>query len=83
MEPGEQLALRPEAVSKPFKRYTVVNLLGTLQAGANYSGAAIGRPVLSRYSPKQYMQDNCIHANDAGYDLIFAALWDAYFAKRV
>ena len=64
------------------KRYATVDLLGTLQAGGNVTGASVGHPNLDHFSPKRYMQSNCIHANDDGYDLIFAQLWDKYFAEH-
>ena len=63
-------------------RYTVVDLQGTLQKAGGVPGAAVGRPNNTAFSPSRFMAD-CIHANNEGFGLIFAALWDAYFAKRV
>mmetsp|Transcript_42862 Transcript_42862/g.68778 ORF Transcript_42862/g.68778 Transcript_42862/m.68778 type:complete len:266 (+) Transcript_42862:17-814(+) len=65
-----------------------VNLLGSLQAQDEYPGVNITNPDLSKWSPKDLMEDNCIHptrydrpGEPAGFKVIFDNLWDAYFAK--
>ena len=64
------------------RRYTAVNLLGSMQAAGNVGGAAIGRPNMTLFSPARLMND-CIHANKYGFGAVFAALWDAFFAESV
>ena len=51
-------------------------------AWPNVPGADIGKPNLDVFTPKALMHD-CIHANDAGFSAVFAALWEKYFAPRV
>eukprot|EP00005_Dracoamoeba_jomungandri_P001233 CAMPEP_0174250746 /NCGR_PEP_ID=MMETSP0439-20130205/820_1 /TAXON_ID=0 /ORGANISM="Stereomyxa ramosa, Strain Chinc5" /LENGTH=265 /DNA_ID=CAMNT_0015330893 /DNA_START=52 /DNA_END=852 /DNA_ORIENTATION=+ len=67
----------------PGQHFTV-NLLGSLQAAGNVPNATVGNPNINYFSPHQYtgLADACIHANDAGYDVIFASLWDLFFAKH-
>jgi len=65
----------------PFPRHDSVNLLGTLQVAGKVPGAQITKPNLAYYSPDQYMQANCIHANDEGYVIIFQEFWNRYFSK--
>lgn len=69
---------------------TSVNLLGSLQAQDNYPGVTITNPDLTKWSPADLMEDNCIHPTrvgrgkePAGFDVIFDNLWDAYFKDRV
>lgn len=70
-------------MSTAYPQHTAVNLLGTMQAGSgSVPGAAIGKPNLAYWTPGDLIQSSCIHANDKGYDMVFAALWDAYFAKH-
>jgi len=70
-----------EALNKLYPNHDSVNILGTMQAAGHVAGASVGHPNLAHYSPDQYMQSNCIHPNDAGFEIIFNQLWSMYFSK--
>jgi len=59
------------------------NLLGSWQAAGGVPGAGIGKPVDSVFSPNEFTGPTklCLHANDKGYDVIFANLWNLFFQK--
>eukprot|EP01060_Flectonema_neradi_P015820 TRINITY_DN22468_c0_g1_i1.p1 TRINITY_DN22468_c0_g1~~TRINITY_DN22468_c0_g1_i1.p1 ORF type:complete len:255 (+),score=75.15 TRINITY_DN22468_c0_g1_i1:64-828(+) len=59
----------------------VLDLAGSIQAGAGDKNASCGHPDLSEWSPAKYMQSNCIHPNDAGFGFIFSNMWDLYLHK--
>jgi len=61
------------------------NLLGSFQTAGGVPGAGIGKPVDSVFSPVQFTGPTklCLHANDKGYDVIFANLWDLFFKDQV
>ena len=63
--------------------YSTVDLLGSLQAYGNVSGASIGNPNLDQWSPHDLMMENCIHPNDNGFPVIMNNLWDLYFSKQI
>jgi lysophospholipase L1-like esterase len=56
------------------------NLLGAMQAGAG--GVPPPYPNLNYCTPKAVMND-CIHPQTDGYDLVFDALWEAYFQYEI
>ena len=67
-----------------------INLLGSLQAQAQYSGVSLGNPDLSQWSPKHLMEANCIHPTQyrrveepAGFNVVFRNMWDLYWSKQV
>eukprot|EP01060_Flectonema_neradi_P038536 TRINITY_DN8121_c1_g1_i1.p1 TRINITY_DN8121_c1_g1~~TRINITY_DN8121_c1_g1_i1.p1 ORF type:complete len:253 (+),score=54.39 TRINITY_DN8121_c1_g1_i1:44-802(+) len=71
-----------EPLASKLPYVDTVNLLGTLQTDGNVSGAAIGKPVISQWSPEVLIQSDCIHPTiGAGFVDIFTAFWDLYFAK--
>mmetsp|Transcript_33065 Transcript_33065/g.28978 ORF Transcript_33065/g.28978 Transcript_33065/m.28978 type:complete len:272 (+) Transcript_33065:68-883(+) len=79
-----------DELAKMYKQLTSVNLLGSLQAQDHYAGVTITNPDLTKWSPADLMETNCIHPTrvgrgnePAGFDVIFDNLWDAYFAKRI
>jgi len=70
-----------ESLNKFYPNHDSLNILGTMQAAGGVPGASVGHPNLSRYSPDNLMQTNCIHPNDAGFEFIFKQLWTMYFSK--
>eukprot|EP01084_Bolivina_argentea_P176649 305633_1 len=67
-----------------------INLLGSLQAQEKYSGVTLTNPDVTKWSPKNLMEDNCIHPTrmgrpeePAGFDIIFENMWDAYWSKQL
>ena len=72
------------------KNLEAINLLGSLQAQDNYPGVSLAHPDLSKWSPKDLMEDNCIHPTrfgrgpnePAGFDVVFNNMWDLYFSKQ-
>lgn len=73
-----------ETFASNYTQMTAVNMMGSLQGAAQISGASVGHPNMHYFSPNKYTGPTkfCLHANDAGYDIIFANLWNAYFAKH-
>jgi lysophospholipase L1-like esterase len=63
-------------------RYFAVNLYGAMQVDAGVAGASVGSPNVNQYSSSVY-QNDCIHLNSAGYTVVFDALWDEFFSKRL
>lgn len=72
-----------EGVAAVNPRHHAVNIAGALQQAGGVPGASIGHPVLSRFTPPQLMQPNCIHPSfDRGFDVVMNALWKVYFAAQ-
>jgi len=65
-----------EGMSEQYTQVTSVNLLGTLQADANITGAAIGQPNNDFYTPGSYFALDCIHLTTPGYEILYGALFD-------
>jgi len=61
------------------------NLLGSFQTAGKVPGAGIGKPVDGVFSPVEFTGPTklCLHANDKGYDVIFANLWELFFKHHV
>lgn len=82
-------SLYVDQLGQDYKQLTAVNLLGSLQAQDNYPGVSVTNPDLTKWSPADLMETNCIHPTryprgnePAGFDVIFNNLWAAYFAKQ-
>lgn len=63
-------------IYKQQERYHPLNLLGTLQAAANISGAKIGAPVWSQFSPGEFVRNGlepfgCVHLTPEGYTTLY------------
>lgn len=73
-----------EQFASNYPQMTTVNMMGSLQAAGGDPGASIGHPSMHYFSPNKYTGPTkfCLHANDAGFDIIFDNLWDAYFSKH-
>lgn len=59
--------------------YHGLNMLGTLQKHGGIPGADVGKPVLTQYSPAQYVRsDNtvwgCVHLTKSGYTVLYEEL---------
>ena len=59
--------------------YHAVNLLGTLQARGGVPGAETGKPVLTQYSPAQYVRSDssvwgCVHLTKPDYTVLWEAM---------
>ena len=66
-------------VYKDNPNYHGLNLLGTLQVAGGVAGASVGRPVMSEYSPEQYVRKatgswSCVHLTKAGYTALYHEL---------
>lgn len=65
-----------KAIYKNTPNYHGLNLLGTLQVAGGVSGARVGHPVMSQYSPEQYVRKatgslSCVHLTKAGYTALY------------
>jgi len=67
-----------------YTQLSTVNLLGSLQKAGGIPNADVGKPNPEYFSPLKYTDPTkiCLHANNAGYDIIFGHLWDLYFSKH-
>jgi hypothetical protein len=59
--------------------YHGLNLLGPLQVAGGVPGAAIGKPVLTKYSPPGYVVNQtgpweCVHLTQMGYRAMYKQL---------
>jgi hypothetical protein len=59
--------------------YHGVNLLGTLQKAGGVPGADVGKPVLTKYSPSQFVRLDssvlgCVHLTISGYTVLYKEL---------
>lgn len=71
-----------DKLSTYYPNHYSVNLLGALQAAAGVRNAAIGRPNFSEQSPTEFMDPSCIHLTEEGYEIMFEALWNKWFADQ-
>jgi len=73
-----------DVLARKYKQVSSPNLLGSWQHAGGVPGADIGKPVDTVFSPNQFTGPLklCLHANDAGYDVIFKNLWDLFFSKH-
>ena len=77
-----------EKLSQNYTQHTALNILGTLQHAGNDPQATPGNPDLAKWSPKDLMEDNCIHASQDGFQIIFEQVYSMYlegnttFAKK-
>lgn len=73
-----------ETLASKYEQLTSVNLLGSMQAAGNVPNATVGKPNSNYFSPNEFTGPTrfCLHANDKGFDAVFANLWDLYFAKQ-
>jgi len=69
-------------LSRMYPQHDTVNLLGAMQQAGGIPGASPGNPVMSQYSPNNLMSD-CIHPNAQGYQVVFNAFWNLYWANAV
>jgi len=66
-----------------------INLLGSLQAADQYPGVTLGHPDLTKWSPADLMESNCIHPtrvargkHPAGFKVVFDNMYDVYFKEH-
>jgi len=73
-----------DLLASKYKQVSSPNLLGSWQHAGGIPGAEIGKPVDKFFSPNQFTAPLklCLHANDKGYDVTFANLWDLFFSKH-
>eukprot|EP01083_Nonionella_stella_P211169 763811_1 len=78
-----------DALPALYPQLTSINLLGSLQLQDKYAGVTLTHPDLTKWSPADLMESNCIHptrvgrgSEPAGFDVIFTNMWDAYFSKQ-
>lgn len=57
-----------------------VSILGAMQTAGGVPGASIGNPVTSVYSPDTMFASDCIHPSALGYETVFNAFYDRYWA---
>jgi len=72
-----------EQFAQKYDHVDTVNLLGSLQASEGDPEAALGKPNLNKWSPKDLMQANCIHPTAKGFEVIFENLWNLYWSKEL
>ena len=68
-----------EKLSQNYTQHTALDILGTLQHAGNDTKATPGNPDLTTWSPKELMEDNCIHASQEGFQIIFEQVYSVYF----
>jgi hypothetical protein len=68
----------------PQPKYTGLNILGTGQKAAGVAGADVGKPVLSKDGPCQWMA-GCVHPipGKPAANAIGEVFWDLFFSKYV
>lgn len=67
-----------EVLSQNYTQHTALNILGTLQHAGHDQAASVGNPDLKNWSPKNLMEDNCIHASQTGFGIIFEQIYSMY-----
>ena len=58
--------------------YSVLNLQGTFQRAAGEANA----PNLDEFSPKRFLQTDCLHPSPLGWTTLFERLADEYFLPQ-
>lgn len=62
------------------ERYHGINLLGTLQFYGGVPNVTVGHPDLNEWSPRNLIEDNCIHPkNPKGFRDVFEEMYKAYW----
>ena len=76
--------LQTEYVAALQRKYGVnyhgINLLGTLQVYGGYPNVTVGHPDLSKWSPRNLIESNCIHPKKPkGFKDVFDEMYKAYW----
>lgn len=70
-----------DQMAREFDTVDSTNILGAIQASEGVPGASIGHPNDNEFSPFSKYAIDCIHPNRDGYDVIFEAYYNAYWAS--
>ena len=57
-----------------YPQVEAINLLGSLQAEDKYEGVTLGHPDLTKWSPADLMEANCIHPTRMSFVYVFVYL---------